>query len=349
MRYVSVRQVHRLIGLNYPGGAPELAAALENFLCHAEAQGEKFPDLLLAHNLSGRRDREACELASVDADIVLERDIASGRVETVLKDYRVHTEFAREGEERRVVVHIELKYQDRTRWAIHVPLQALMKGFGDPEDGHQCYAHTIARLDADGKPETEYIYCGITSRNWLQRMAEHFRAARSGSNIRFHRAWREYQGRSDVLLGSELIVLNQTRARALSWEEWIVDRYRDENRSLNMIAGGEKGRRELQRLGYLARTDGSLEEWDAAVMNYARDHGRAGVPNLLIAGLWEDDAYYARVIEARSDTLGREQVRQIRYLASLNWPPEKICDEVGALNVDQVRRVLQGKTYLRMQ
>lgn len=76
---------------------------------------------------------------------------------------------------------------------------------------------------------------------------------------------------------------------------------------------------------------------------------RAGIPNLLIAGLWEDDAFYERIMDAREDTLSKEQVRRIRYLASLGWNADKICAEIGARNIDQVRRVLANKTYTRMQ
>lgn len=117
------------------------------------------------------------------------------------------------------MVHVQIDYPDRTQWAIHIPLQALMREFGDPEQGYQEYAHSIALLDPNSHVTVEYSYCGITGWNWLERMGEHFREMRSGSNKAFHRAWREFQGRKEVLLNSELIVLNQTYEAAMAWEE----------------------------------------------------------------------------------------------------------------------------------
>lgn len=347
MRYINVRQVHQLVGTYFPNGAARLAESLDNYLVHLNQSGERLPEILLAHNLGSQRDRTKCDLARVDADILLEFEVSTNRHNYSLKDYRANPEFARPLEEQRVVGHVQVIYPDRTQWAIHLPLQALMRGFGDPEQGHQGYAHTIALLDAEGNVTSEHLYCGITGRNWLERMAEHFREIRTGSNKTFHRAWREFQGRKDVLLNSELIVLNQSYEAAMAWEEWIVDRHKAAGNSLNMIAGGFKGLRELHQLG-LARQDATLEERDAALENYAKRHPRSGIPNFLIAGLWEDDAYYERVIQGRSNTLSKDQVRRIRYLASLGWDADRICAETGARNVDQVRRVMVKKTYVRM-
>jgi hypothetical protein len=130
-RYIDIKAVHRLIGSHYPNGGKSLVQALEAYLTHVTASGERLADQLLAHNLSGKRNRSLSEVASIDADLVFTFDVAAGTLNRELKDYRVHQEFSRAKEERRVVLHLWLKYPDRTQWAIHVPLQALMKGFGD--------------------------------------------------------------------------------------------------------------------------------------------------------------------------------------------------------------------------
>jgi hypothetical protein len=350
MRYIDLRAVHRLIGTNYPGGARALAQSLEEFLTHAIKSGDRFPEQLLAHNLSGKRNRSLAEMAKVDADMMFTFRVSDQHLNMELKDYRLHQQFARPESERRVVLHLLIQYPDQTQWTIQVPLQALMKGFGDPEEGYQCYSHGIALLNEDGKPKTdEMYYCGITSRNWLKRMAEHLAEMRSGSNKTFHRAWREYQGRADVLLNSELVTLNHSYECAMSWEEWIVDRFMVEKRSLNMLPGGFKGLQVLYKFGLLDRTDNvSIEERDRAAAEYVRKHPRAGTPNLLIAGLWEDDSYYSKVIEGRSNTLSRQQVQRIRELAALGWTEAKIAEDVKARNVAQVRGVLIGRTYSRM-
>lgn len=85
-----------------------------------------------------------------------------------------------------------------------------------------------------------------------------------------------------------------------------------------MIAGVFKGQKERHKFGLL-REGATLRERDEALLEYAPQHPRARTSNLLIAGLWEDDAYYERVIQGRSNTLTKDQVRRIRYLASLRW------------------------------
>jgi hypothetical protein len=349
-RYVDLRAAHRLIGAHYPRGAASLAQSLEEYLTYAKDSGDPLPERLLAHNVSGKRNRAACEFAPIDADVVFTLDCATNHLNRELKDYRVHTQFSRLPHERRVVLHLLLQYPDRTRWAIHAPLQALMKGFGDPEEGYQCYSHSIGLEDPTSGAITETYYCGITSRNWLKRMAEHLGEVRSGSNRTFHRAWREFQGRADVILNSELVVLNQTFEAAMGWEEYIVDRFIAEGRSLNMIPGGFKGLKFLHELGHLNRIDNiSLQERESAIVAYAKKHPRAGVPNTLISGLWQNDAFYAKVITGRSNTLSLDQVTRIRALNSEGMTPEQIVLEVGARNVEQVRRVLIGRTYSRLR
>lgn len=79
-------------------------------------------------------------------------------------------------------------------------------------------------LDEDRKPiTTQKNYVGITKRSWLKRMSEHIYEVESGSNKKFHSAWREFKGNKDVLYTSELIVLNQDYEQVMKWEGYIVD------------------------------------------------------------------------------------------------------------------------------
>ena len=73
------------------------------------------------------------------------------------------------------------------------------------------------------------------------RMAEHLTEIRLGSNKKFHRAWREYQGRANVAFASELVLLNLSYEEAMAWEELMVDECMEVGTSLNMIPGGFKG------------------------------------------------------------------------------------------------------------
>jgi hypothetical protein len=146
------------------------------------------------------------------------------------------------------------------------------------------------------------------------------------------------------------VALNHSFEAAMGWEEFIVDRHIAAGCSLNMIPGGFKGLKLLHTLGHLNRTTQvTLEERERAIAEFAKRHPRSGVPNLLIAGLWEDDAYYAKVITGRSNALSLEQVRRIRMLGLQGATPEAIASEVGARSVEQVSRVLSGRTYGRLR
>jgi hypothetical protein len=199
----------------------------------------------------------------------------------------------------------------------------------------------------------QWYYVGITTRNWLQRMEEHFQEVRSGSNKRFHAAWRSYTGNAQVILCSELVVLNHTYKGIMDWEEDQVDFHMAAGNSLNMIPGGFKGLRFLHEHRLTPRLEITLEEREAAIAEYAKaeyesrgDRG-AGVPNLLLSKLWLDDEFYL-VLAGRSDVLTPAQVVAIRQLAAEGKTEAQIASMVGARNIEQVKRVLAGKTYRRI-
>lgn len=256
-------------------------------------------------------------------------------------------------------LHTILAFEDGKLWKTIVPLQFLLKGWGDARRGHQCYVHTIAqnRSRLQGLPgwhgqslsdEDEYYYVGITSRNWLHRLGEHIGEMRRGSRKRFHAAWRDSLGMEDVQFVSSLMDINLSFDDAMQWEEIHVERFAYGPNGLNMIPGGFKGLRYLHELGIIGRQDISLDERESAIGEYLRQNPRKGIPNPFLAELWKDDDYYLRVIEARPKTLSADQVRRIRQLAEGGAPIEEIADEVGALNEIQVKNVIAGRTYRRV-
>lgn len=256
-------------------------------------------------------------------------------------------------------LHTIQAYGEGLAWKSIIPLQFLLKGWGDANSGHQCYLHTIshnlsqvktfedwrARVEAD---LDEYYYVGITGRNWLLRLGEHIREMHRGSRKRFHAVWRESLGLSDVLFVSSLIDINLAFEDAMDWEELHVDKFAYGPNGLNMIPGGFKGLRHLHMHGTIARQNISLEERDRAVAEYLRKNPRKGIPNPFMAELWKDDDYYLRVIEARPKTLSGKQVRLIRRLAAEGKSTEEIAEEAGALNETQVKNVIAGRTYRRI-
>ena len=255
-------------------------------------------------------------------------------------------------------LHTILEYKDGTTWKIIIPLQFLLKGWGDANYGYQCYVHTISNnmsqintftdmQTREANASDDYPYIGITGRNWLLRFREHIGEMGRGSRKRFHRAWRENMGTPDVHFISHLVNINLIYENAMDWEEYYVD-IAGPN-SLNMIPGGFKGLKHLFEHKITERTDITLEERDRAIAIYAKQNPRKGIPNPFIAELWKDDEYYLKIIEARPKTLSPAQVRKIREMARMGWPVAKIKEEVGALNDRQVKNVIAGNTYSRIK
>lgn len=269
-------------------------------------------------------------------------------VETMVKPYFAFEKFRRSKEETRVVVHATVARFEGTTWTISFPLQYIMKGYPKIKNQHFGYGHKIALFDEDGGFDKEYIYVGVTGRNWLQRMNEHFNEIKSGSNKLFHQTWREFTGKENIMLSSELVVGDHSFEQIMSWEEDFVDRYMELGVSLNMIPGGFKGMRFLHKHRLLNSDRVSIKKRNAALVEYQRQHPKAGIPNLLISELWKDDEYAARIICGPEGRLSVQQVQEIRDLNGMGIPLEKIVKLVKALSIQQVQRVISGETYTRI-
>lgn len=312
-------------------------------------------DKLLAHNRSINTKSDGWDLyGNLDFDIVHESGPTAKHnrqtVRTYVNAYFYHTEFSRPEKERRVVLHIMYNTFAGTQWSISFPVQLIMNGYPSLGKNYVGYAHSISLLDNKGMPKgDQHYYVGITKRNWLQRMSEHFNEVRSGSNKTFHRAWREYAGRNDVLLGSELITTHHTFKQIMDWEEWAVDAQMKAGTSLNMIPGGFKGMKFLHEHRLTDKPVVSLKERERAIRKYHALHPKAGIPNLIISELWKNEDYALKVICGAEGRLSPDQVRRIRELNELYIPVEKITTMVGAKNMLQVQRVLNGKTYSRVR
>ena len=93
----------------------------------------------------------------------------------------------------------------------------------------------------------------------------------------------------------------------------------------------------------------SITERDAAISEYQKLHPRAGVANVLISDLWQNDEYAAKVICSSDERLSIEQVFKIRELSSLGYTDKEIIELVKARNILQVQRVIKGITYSRIR
>ena len=326
-----------------------LRGAERNF----KAEIGSIPRRLLEDNKRPGRVLACSDMLAIDADLVFSYDAQTKKTDIQFKAYFDNPGFERPPVQRRVVLHIIVRETGELKRSISVPLQALMLGWGDVAEGSQGYCHSIAFLD-EGRALEQWYYAGITTRNWLQRMEEHFQEVRSGSNKRFHAAWRSYTGNAQVVLCSELVVLNHSYEGIMDWEENQVDFHMAAGNSLNMIPGGFKGLRFLHEQRLTPRLDITLEERDAAIVAYAKaEYGARGgidarVPNLLLSQLWQDDGFYLKVLAGRRDVLTPGQVVAIRQLATQGRTEAQIVDIVGARNTAQVKRVMAGSTYRRI-
>lgn len=276
----------------------------------------------------------------------------------IVADRGIQTDAVMRPPFRPAILHTSIQYDNGIFWKTLIPLQFLLKGWGDATAGHQCYVHSISQnmqaLESiEGRTERrladsdDYYYVGITSRNWLLRLSEHLTEMHRGSRKNFHAMWRDSLGLGDVMFSSALRQVNLSYEQAMNWEEEAVKRIAYGPCGLNMIPGGFAGLRYLHKLGIIARTNISLEEREQAIARFVEKYPRKGIPNPFIAALWQDDDFYARIMEARAKTLSLDQVKRIRALAAKGITVKEITKEVRALNELQVKNVIIGKTYTR--
>ncbi|TYP94479.1 MULTISPECIES: hypothetical protein [Nitrosomonas] len=340
-KYIDIHSLQKILGNYYPDNLFSFAKHLDAWLVgindHTDVSSNEekaIPDRLLAHNLN-KKNRPSFSLLNLDVNVVHTVELGVQRATTAIQLRFKDAPDRRRKEDQRVVLHILIKYPESTQWLISIPMQAIMKGWGDVESGYMGYSHSICFLDENGIPlsgESEngiplhqHFYYGVTNRNWLKRMGEHLSEVRSGSNKSFHKAWREYQGRADVGLSSELVVLNLSYKEVMDWEELMVDECMAAGNSLNMIPGGFKGLKFLHEHRITDRLGISLEERERAINDFSKSHPRLGVPNLIVADLWKDEEYATRIICGAPGRLSVHQIREIRRLNKIGVPIERIA------------------------
>lgn len=252
----------------------------------------------------------------------------------------------------------------QSRRIFSVPVQCVLRGWGDVERGYMIYEHNISAMDF-AEPQFESIsYIGLTSRNWQTRYKEHQRDALTGSELLFHTSLRKVLNGDSVVqsglgsfevvrkgaaLLSELEYVNLSYEEAMEVEEKLVERTLYP-KGLNMIPGGFAGLQFLHKLGYLDRTRKvTVDERDRAAAKYLLDATSGPHVAPWVKENWAKDEYYEQVIFKRSNTLNREQVIAIRkYGNEWGFDQDLIANLVGA-NQRQVRDVLSGKYYSRVK
>jgi len=250
-----------------------------------------------------------------------------------------------------------------SRRIVSVPLQCILKHWGNAESGYMIYEHNLSAM-GHAIPQFKSIsYIGLTSRNWQTRYKEHQRDALTGSELLFHTSLAAVINkdgisqagmgpfemvRSGACLLSELQYVNLTYEEAMQVEERMVERTLHPN-GLNMIPGGFAGMKFLHKLGYLSRDRATVDDRDFAAAKYLLGNASAGRFAPWVTENWSKDEFYEQVIFKRSNTLNREQILSIRkYGTEWGFSAELIANLVGA-NIRQVRDVLSGKYYSRVK
>ncbi len=245
---------------------------------------------------------------------------------------------------------------------LEVPLRAIIKGSPTFRGTYTVYLHCL--MSDDGQ---EYVYYGITKRGWNERFGEHMKSAlREESRRLFPLKLRELiEARTNQLFGpgtnlpkldgalTAICAVGLDEDAAMDTEEYLVEKYSLSSKhinGLNMIPGGREGIRSLHKL---ALGDKSrmveTEDREKVLEDYLKAHPHLGKPKPGIAEKWNDTAYAEAVICGRENRLSADQVREIRYLAALGNGVEQIRLHVGAKDKGQVSRVLEGRTYGRIQ
>ncbi|HEB58004.1 MAG TPA: hypothetical protein ENJ01_02165 [Gammaproteobacteria bacterium] len=349
-KFLDKRNCHALLP---PGHGLPMLQRLEECLYQINDRPGEFSDLfdkLIEHNKETLNKKHGSErLLNVPLDIAQGLFLVQKEINTQARDRPYAGP---------VQLHTVLEYGDGTVWKTVIPIQYLLKGWGDANAGHQCYVHAISKnvprigtvqqlISRQLSNSDSFYYVGITARNWLQRLDEHVAETRRGSRRLFYQTLRDSMGWQGVLYTSALKEVNLSYDEAMNWEESQVDGIASDQYGMNMIPGGFKGLKHLHKLGYTKNVRVSIEERDRAISEYVRENPRKGIPNQLIKAWWEDDEHYEQVNEAHPKRLSIDQRKEIRRLHAQGVSIPEITERVGALDDRQVNDFLSGKTYKR--
>lgn len=234
------------------------------------------------------------------------------------------------------------------------------------------YSHSIGpRPGVSEFAGAAMSYVGVTRQGWRKRFSQHLSNAMSGSPLLFHRALREHYAGAAVVQHRILGVF-ATEREAMDEEEAFVNGVFSEQAAvqshfdfvgleswatgtlypngLNMIPGGYAGLRALHKMGALAdREVVDVERREERLINIMKRPSLEGKPNPLLAAHWQNEDYATRIICGPEGRLRPEQISQARFLYALGRNKEEITQTVGARSVDQIARLLAGKTYSRIR
>ena len=216
-----------------------------------------------------------------------------------------------------------------------------------PRKSYVLYQHIFG--EGGSYPNDGWFYVGLTTRSWQTRWAEHQRAIRGGSALRFHRTFRDEQAAGRITYVNHKVMGVTDDLDALyRAEEALVEGHWEDQRRLNMIPGGKDGLRYLREHGVIpAGPPPEPDGREPALATWVGGRNDPELPRPWLKERWRDREWAAAQICSRGDRLSVEQVEAIRRLAQ-TCSAADIADRIGASGPDQVQGVIDGKTYDRV-
>lgn len=229
-----------------------------------------------------------------------------------------------------------------------IPAHFLLSSKHFPKSAYVLYQHIFGT--GGSYPNDGFFYVGVTTRSWQKRWSEHKRAINGGSPLLFHRTYREEMEKGRITyVNHKVMGITDDLEKLYATEEFLVEGHWEDQRRLNMIPGGKSGLRYLRENRLLQQSDVPVpDERDRIISEWLKEHPRKGLPAPWVAEKWRDNDWAVAQICGRDGRLSVEQVRVIHQLAE-KYSPEEIFARIGAKNIAQVERVLEGKTYSRVE
>lgn len=230
---------------------------------------------------------------------------------------------------------------------LSVPAHLMLAPKHWPKRSFVLYQHIFG--EGGSYPDDGYFYVGVTTRSWQARWSEHRRAIENGSPLLFHRKFRDELAAGRVTyIHHKVMGITHEIEELYASEEMLVEGHWEDGRRLNLIPGGKSGLRYLREHGMLGERVIPLpDDRDRIVADWLRQHPRKGLPAPWVSEKWKDNDWAVAQICGREGRLSVDQVRAIRALAE-TYSADEIAARIGALNVSQVERVIDGRTYTRI-
>ncbi len=209
------------------------------------------------------------------------------------------------------------------------------------------YCHSFGNEEED---TPNYFYYGVTQRSWQDRWSEHSRAINSGSQLKFHRVFREEMAKVNVtVIGHDVVQVADSLDELYEWEEDLVAAVCGDPMLLNMIPGGKAGIAYMAKSGILGRrTSIRPDQRDTLLEEWLAQHSRVGLPAPWVAERWQNPEWASSFVCSGVGRLTEQQVRHIRALGQQGLLADRIRELASARTLEQVRGVLSGKTYSRV-